>query len=441
MIQRIRTCIPMPLQRALARVGNADASVRGAGWITIAEVGNRVSRIVTAVALARAFSLPEFAAMSLVLTAYELIRMFIHNGLGARLVGAHERELNQVCEAVNRINWIAGVAMCALQLLIACPLQYFYNSSIAAALMALSVVHLIYPFAMTRWGLALRRERFGFVAGTQFLQITGDNLLTAGMALAGLGVWAVVVPKIVIAIIFVAITLRFIKGWLRVSAPRKVFLEVLKYSRYVFCAEALNTLRNNGDRMIVGKALGADLFALYAFASNAGSGIATGLSMALGQVALPFLARGSTETHDVRKRFWLTIKAMYLVIGPIIFLQATLAPVYVPLVFGERWRPAVPLLIVMSLSALSRPLAVATSQMLRATGAVSLEFTISHWSALAFFGALFAGLPFGVMGIAVATLVATMVSTIFSAWISLRAIDNQSWASRQDFALAKEPVR
>lgn len=440
MIHRIRTCIPAPLQRALAKAGNADASVRGVGWMTIAEIANRFSRIVTAVALARAFSLPEFAAMSLVLTAYELIRMFIHNGLGARLVGAREGELNEVCEAVNRINWIAGAAMCALQILIAYPLQYFYQSNIAAALIGLAAVHLIYPFAMTRWGLALRRERFGFVAGTQFLQLTGDNLLTAGMALAGLGVWAVVVPKIVIAIIFVAITLRFIKGWRRAPASKKVLREVLKYSRYVFFAEALNTLRNNGDRMIVGKVLGADLFALYAFASNAGAGIATGLSMALGQVALPFLAKGSTETSDVRKRFWLTIKAMYLVIGPIILLQATLAPVYVPLVFGERWRPAIPLLIVMSLGALTRPLAVATSQMLRATGAVSLEFSISQWSALTFFGALFAGLPFGVMGIAVATFVATAASTIFFAWISLRAIDNRSWASRRDFPLAKEPV-
>jgi teichuronic acid exporter len=336
MIERVRACISGMRQRLLTKIGNVDASLRGAGWMTIAEIGNRVSRIATAVALARAFSLEEFAAMSLVLTTYELIRMFIHNGVGARIVGAHEEELDEVCEAVNRINWIVGLGMCVLQLLIAYPLQAFYQSDIAGALSALAIVHLIYPLAMTHGCFAQRREQFGFVAGMQFLQITGDNLLTAGMALAGMGVWAVVVPKIAIAIAYVIGTLRFVPGWRRTSLSRRVFRDVARYARFVFFSEALNTLRNNADRMIVGKALGPESFAVYAFAANAGAGIATGLSIALGQVALPFLAKGPADETNVRKRFWLTVKGMCLVIVPIVLLQATLAPIYVPIVFGER---------------------------------------------------------------------------------------------------------
>jgi teichuronic acid exporter len=437
MNQRLHAYMMELPQRALRKISSADSSLRGAGWISIAEIGNRVSRIVTAVALARAFSLQEFAAMSLVLTTYELIRMFIHNGVGARIVAAHEGELDEVSEAVHRINWGVGVGMFILQILLARPLAAFYNADIATTLVALSVVHLIYPAALTHACLAQRREQFGLIAGLMFLQITGDNLLTALMALAGLGLWAVVVPKIVIALAWVWGMLFWTPGWRRTRVSRGVFREVARYARLVFMSEALNTLRVNGDRMIVGKVLGTDAFALYAFASNAGAGIATGLSIALGRVVLPFLAKGPADHENVRKRFWRSLKGMGLVIGPVILLQAALAPLYVPLVFGERWRPAIPVLILMCLATLARPVAVATSQMLRAVGHVSTEFGISQLSTLAFFGALVVGLPFGVMGVAWSLLIATTASTIYFAWIALKGIERPDHGFRNVFSFKR----
>jgi len=438
MIQRIRAYLIRLLpQHLLQRLSSVESSLRGAGWISIAEIGNRVSRIVTAVALARAFSLPEFAAMSLVLTTYELVRMFIHNGVGARLVSAHEGELDEVSEAVHRINWMVGVGMFLLQLLLARPLAAFYNADIAATLAALSVVHLIYPIALTHACLAQRREQFGLIAGLMFLQITGDNLLTAVMALAGLGVWAVVVPKVIIAIAWVWGMLVWTAGWRRTPLSRGVFQEVARYARIVFMSEALNTVRTNGDRMIIGKVLGPDAFALYAFASNAGAGIATGLSLALSRVVLPFLAKGPAGHENVRKRFWLSLKGMGMLIVPVIALQAALAPIYVPLVFGERWRPAIPVLILMCLATLARPVAVATSQMLRAVGHVSMELGISQLSTLIFFGALFVGLPFGVMGVAWTLFIATMVSTIYFAWIALKGIEEPDRGFRKVFSTTK----
>jgi teichuronic acid exporter len=437
MIQRVGEPLRRALQNVLQKVKGADASVRGAGWMSIAEIGNRVSRILTAVALARAFSLQEFAAMSLVLTTYELVRMFIHNGVGARLVSAHEGELDEVSEAVHRINWLVGVGMFILQLLLARPLAAFYNADIASSLAALSVVHLIYPFALTHACLAQRHEQFGLIAGLMFLQITGDNLLTAVMALAGLGVWAVVVPKIVIAIAWVWGMVAMTPGWRRTNLSRGVFRKVARYARTVFMSEALNTIRTNGDRMIVGKVLGPDAFALYAFASNAGAGIATGLSIALSRVVLPFLAKGPAGHENVRKRFWLSLKGMGMVIVPVVALQAALAPIYVPLVFGERWRPAIPLLILMCLATLARPVAVATSQMLRAVGHVTMELGMSQLSTLVFFIALSLGLPFGVMGVAWSLLVATMASTIYFAWIALKGIEEPDRGFRRVFSTTK----
>ena len=403
---------------AMARRGGHGSLLRGTALMALAEMGNRVSRILTAVVLARALSTVEFGVMALILTTYELVRMLIHNGLGARIVQAREDELDEVSGAVNRINWIVGAIMCCVQFAVAWPLQVFFDANVAPMLLALGVVHLIYPIGLVRSCLALRENRLGFMAAMLFFQITFDNIATAALAVMGYGVWAAVLPKIVVAILWVLVTLGRVAPVPRVPVSGAKMREVVAYGRRVLGAETLNTFRANADKLIVGKALGMEAFGVYSFATNAGSGIATGLSGALGQAFLPYLSKGRANA-DTRERFMLTVRAMSLVIMPLVTLQVVLAPWYVPLVFGEKWVPAVPALMLMCLGTLSRPVVVATSQLLRAADAVELEWKISKYNAILFLVAIIGGLPFGVVGVAGALSVASIVPSMIFAQVAL----------------------
>ena len=383
-----------------------------------AEMGNRVTRIITAIVLARTLTTIEFGVIALILTTYELVRMLIHNGLGARIVQAEEAELDEVCAAVNRLNWIVGGAMCVVQAAIAWPMHYFFDADVAPMLVVLGIVHLIYPAGLVRSCLALRDNRLGFTAAMLFFQISLDNIATAGLAMMGYGVWAAVIPKVVVAVLWVAITLVHIKPRPRAQVAPQKMRDVITYGRRVLAAETLNTFRANADKLIVGKALGMEAFGIYSFATNTGSGIATGLASALGQAALPYLSRGR-ENSDLRRRFNLSVTAMSLVIMPIVTLQVILAPWYVPLVFGEKWSPAIPALMLMCLGTLSRPIIVATSQLLRAAGAVDLEWRISKYNAALFVLAIIGGLPGGVIGVAASLAVVSLIPPMIFAKIAL----------------------
>lgn len=392
--------------------------LRGSALMAAAEMGNRVSRILTAIVLARMLTTVEFGVMALILTTYELVRMLIHNGLGARIVQAGEDELEEVCAAVNRVNWIVGAIMCAIQIAVAIPLQYFFDAEVAPMLVVLGVVHLIYPIGLVRACVALRDNRLGYTAGMLFFQITFDNVATAFMAILGYGVWAAVVPKVIVAILWVIVTLGRVAPIKSVPVSREKMRDVIAYGRSVLGAETLNTFRANADKLIVGKALGMEAFGIYSFATNAGSGIATGLAGALGQAFLPYLSKGRANA-DTRERFMLTVKAMSIVIMPLVTLQVVLAPWYVPLVFGEKWAVAVPALMLMCLGTLSRPIVVATSQLLRAANAVDLEWRISKYNAVLFVVAIIGGLPFGVAGVAGALSVAAIVPSMIFARVAL----------------------
>lgn len=357
----------------------------------LAEVAMRLTRIVTAIALARSLSVAEFGVAAAVLTVHELTRMFIQNGLGTRVVTAPFGQLESIASSVWMLNWILGITLFVLQLAVAIPAAHYFNAStIAPALCVLAFVHVIYPFSMVQVYLAQRQNRWRLVSGTTAIQAAIDNILMAILALMGFGVWSVVIPKIAAAISWTTWH-RFATRW-TASAPvqGKVVGELLAYALRVLGVEMLATLRQQGDKLAIGAMAGPVVLGMYAFAANIGSGITTSLSQTLGSVVLPFLTRGH-EYGQLRNYYLSTLWLLLGMTVPFVLLQATFAEFYVPIVFGERWVPAIPLLIILSIASLARPFLVATSQMLRAHCSTTADLRIGIATTFLYFGGLFAG--------------------------------------------------
>ncbi len=378
---------------------------RGAGLAGICEAVTRVTRIVTAIALARAMTVEEFGIAAAILTIHELTRMFIQNGLGTRIVAASETELPAVASTVYWMNWGLSAALFVLQIVIAIPAaRHFGADSMIAPIVLLAFVHIIYPFAMVQVYLAQRSGHWGRVLGATAVQSAVDALLTALLAVLGFGLWSVVLPRLILAIGWTVFHLYATPWDGRLPFDHAAARKLARYAMGILGVELLAALRLHADKAIIGSLLGPTALGLYAFAANIGNGITIGLSQSLGAVILPFLRDGS-EKGTLRHSY---LKSLGLMLGmtvPLAAAQALLAPLYVPFLFGDKWVPAVPLLIVLSLASLSRPTLVATSQMLRAAHLSGQDLKLAITVTTLFFSGLAAGLFAG--GIMEATLGAT----------------------------------
>lgn len=392
----------------------------GGGLMGAAELVNRLSRLVTAVILARHLGIRDFAVLAIALTTYELVRLLTHNGFGARIVQATDAELEAVCAAIHRLNWGLGGLMFVLQCALAWPIARYYGApEVAPMLVVLASVYLIYPMTMVSVFLVQRQNRLGLTATMTAVQVSCDNLLTAGLALAGMGPWAAILPKLVVAPLWVMVFRRAAPWRPKVVPTTAEFRAVVAYSRCVLGAEALNTLRMHADKLVIGGLLGLNALGLYAFAVNAGVGITTSLVTAAGTAILPFLCR---STGDLGSRFRTSTLALTAVVVPIVILQAALAPWYVPLVFGAQWAPAVTTLSLLALSAAARPLLVTITQLLRATGAVGTEFEIAVCNAVLALLGLVIGARWGMAGAAAGLLAASLLPLPYFLWLAQRRV-------------------
>ncbi len=402
-----------------ARRFGASPLLRAFGALGSAEAVNRLTRIVAAICLARALGPVEFGIAAISLTTAEMLRVFTQTGLGAQIIQAKETELEEVCSAAWRLNWLMHGGMFAIQVALAWPVAaYFGNSAIGWMIVVLAIPLLIYPFAAIRVYRTQRRNRMGVIGATTALQISSDNLLTAIMALSGFGLWSVVVPKLIVAVLWVLAYARIDAWRSTVRARPEVMRSCRAFGSKILGSEVIGALSIHADKFIIGALMGLEAVGIYFFAFNAGLGITRAFVAAASLGLLPHLCAARTADEQ-RARFKSGVGLSYVMAAPVLIAQIALAPLYVPLVFGAKWADSAPLVMVLCASAVTWPLWRATVQLWRAQGRPGLEL---RWTALYTALSLIAtaaGTAWGLMTIGYMLLAVNLLVVPIAAWFAM----------------------
>ena len=379
--------------------------VRNAAWLVAAEGVSRASRILAALALAYALSPALFGAAALVMTVAEFLRAPARVGTMQAIVRAPDADLPAVTAAAVRLNWGVHLGLGAVQCLLAHPLAAWFGApDIAAPLIALSAVFALYPLAFGRVAMLHRAADLKAVAKMSAACLTLANLATAVLALTGFGLWSVVVPRLLSAVLWVILARRRSAPPPRAARPGSV-RPILRDGVSILGSEMLKSARANLDKPLVGALLGMEALGYYAFASNLGLGLGQSLLKGFSDALFPHLcaARLADTARGAARR---VLGGVTLAALALFSAQAVAAPVLVPLLFGNRWDAAIPALVLLCLSAIPRAGTEVAAQYLRAANRSAVE---ARWS-LALTGlvlaAICAGSNWGIEGVAAGVLLA-----------------------------------
>lgn len=344
----------------------SDKLVKNIGWLTASQIFRRVIRIAIVVVLGRSFSTEEYGLMAIIFAITDFANVFIQKGgIAPKLIQANEEEIEQLADSAYWTNWILCISITAFQCLLAFPIALFYdNEKLVLPIMIMAAIYLFNPFYAVQDAL-LRREnklKIGAIA-TALSSFISQSLIVI-LALMGMGIWSIVFALLIAQVCWLIVYRRnhswrpsgkfTLQGW------RAIF----NFSKYPLGIEMLNYLRSNIDYLLIGRFFSVDELGLYFFAFNAGLGLSlTAINMVSNSV-FPYLCEARESMTSLKKSYVRSIKICAAIIFPIVILQSSLAPIYVPIVFSEKWIPAIPVLIIICLSALPRPFALVAEQLL-----------------------------------------------------------------------------
>jgi len=389
----------------LVRQKLSSPFVRNMSWLGGSQLFTRIARLLTVIVLGRLLQPYEYGLAAVVLMTYEFVEVFTRNGIEAKLIQANKEDLDEFCQTGYWLNWLIFGSLFMIQIIAAFPVAWFYKDvQLILPICVLASIYLILPFSLVQAALIQRENRLHIIAVVDGLQNLVASILSIILAFLGLGMWALVLPRVIVAPIWVVGCYVYHK-W----RPRKVFTlsrwrEIVSFSQSILGVELLKTLRNNLDYLLVGYFIGIASLGTYYFAFNAGLVLTLSVANALDSALFPHLCNARSDPKQFRHRYFNSLKTIAIIIIPVVLLQSIFAPIYVPIVYGHKWIPAIPILILICLSGIPRPFANAAS-----LGMWTLDKP--HWDLAwnVFFTVIFAvgiiiGTHWNILGVAVAVL-------------------------------------
>ncbi|HEY9636860.1 MAG TPA: lipopolysaccharide biosynthesis protein [Coleofasciculaceae cyanobacterium] len=386
--------------------------IRNVGWLAGAEFVNRIFRLATTVTLARSLTSYEYGLIAIVFTTIEFANVFtLRGGMGSKLIQASEQDVKVLSDTTYWLNWIICSSIFVLQCIAALPIAWFYKSNqVILPIWTVSLVYLIMPLFNVQASLIQRENRMNVIALANTIASFLVNTLTVVLALRGMGMWSVVIPYVLSHSAWLIVYLKNHPWRPSGSFTLNRSHEILIFAKNVLGVELLDKLRANLDYLLVGRFLGVEALGIYYFAFNAGLGISLNVIGVFWYTLLPHLCAARGNMMMLKEKYFSSMKSMALVAIPIVLLQASLAPFYVPIIFGEKWATAIPILILICLSALPRPFALAASQLLLTVDKGQVDLYWNLIFTVIFAASLLVAVQWGIISVASCVLVVHLIA-------------------------------
>lgn len=325
------------------------------------------------------------------------------------------------------LNCLIGLGTAAAAAASGPFLAAFYGEPVVALIApALAVIFLANGVSTQAKVELNRTHRFGQIALSDVVgQLIAFGIAIVG-ALAGLGVWALVLQSIAGPVIGAGLAIAWAKWvpswWSKGTSLRKF----IRFGAYTFFVQVVNYGTSNVDSVVVGSNSGPATLGIYNRAYQLVSLPIQQLVSPLTRVALPYLSRfaalenGSHALQLAANRVQSILA--FLLIGALSLLAATAAPL-IAVFLGSDWAPAAPLLQILAVGAVFQCLGYVYYWLFLAKAATNLLFLSELPGRLIMVvGIVIAG-PYGPAWVAVAASIGQIVIWLTGTIFFVRRLD------------------
>jgi O-antigen/teichoic acid export membrane protein len=173
-------------------------------------------------------------------------------------------------------------------------------------------------------------------------------------ALAGFGVWTLVIGSLVSWLARGAVILAFAPWLPGLHIGGKRAKEILHFSLTTFGVNILWAFREQADVAVIGKIAGQDTVGLYSMAKDLAMLPTAKISSVVFALSSPMMAELQTDVATMRRAFFRAVRLTAAIAWPASAGVALVADDMVAVLLGPKWRPAVTVLRLLCLYAAVR---------------------------------------------------------------------------------------
>ena len=321
------------------------------------------------IVLARLLSPAEFGGYALIVFVASLSKLLIDGGLASTLVQqSHEPTAVEVSTVFTVQSIISIGAFGLIQLAIPLAATHFANvDGFALSMRIASFAVLAAPASSVCFAMLERALRFGRVGALLMIQPAVFNLLAVVLSSRGWGVvglGAALTASTVVAVPLAAVSAGALP---RFGYSRRALFGRIRFGLPFIGAGVVSTLKDAVNPILIGVLFGAMAVGYINWAQQVAV-MGTYVLFALSRLLFPLFARLRADDSALRRALVHSLFWCNAVVAPIALFICGFAADTTRIVFGAQWLPAVPTLLLLSVSNIITPTMVVLMALMNALG-------------------------------------------------------------------------
>ena len=313
----------------------------GIAWMVAARMLDRLFGVASTLILARLLVPADFGLVAMATTIGGLLELLGAFSFDLALIQKNNAERRHY-DTVWTFGVLFGLGFALALVLLAGPAAEFYRDARLPTVMYLTAAAYVVG-AFNNVGVVAFRKELEFHQEFQFILIRRLVTfgVTIGAALLLRSYWALLLGTLVGRIVncITSYTMHPYRPRWSLAAAGELF----HFSKWLLLNNFLFYMLNNGSSFVIGRLLGANALGMFTVSNEIASLPSTELVAPINRATFPAMAK--MQATDEIAATWLKLFGMIsLVILPVGFGIAAVAPTLVPVMLGPQWAAATPLL-------------------------------------------------------------------------------------------------
>lgn len=370
----------------------------------------------------------DFGVLGMAMAWIAFINVFAEIGFGAAII-QRDKIHNGHLNTTFIVNVAIGFILLFVGVGVSWPAAWFFHTpEVQPVLAVLSFGFLINAFSLTQVAYLQRIMQFKKLAIRDFIASVLGGIIAITLAINGFGVWSLVAQSLTVYFVSSGL-IWFYSAW-KPGMKDVSFLhlkDLWSFSSKIFQFNIYKYFSQNIDNVLIGYSLGSMALGYYTFAFRIVIFPFTTFVGAVGGYLFSKYSRMQSDLLSIKGNYLHLIRILNTLVCPFLITLSCWGNVYVPMIFGEKWSPALEIFPIMALVAILQTNISPLGNLMKA---LNKPDWLLKWSILitALVGlSMFFGAKFGLFGIAVSLFLSYFIGLFANYYILNKLISIDLW--------------
>jgi O-antigen/teichoic acid export membrane protein len=397
-------------------------TVSGLLWSFIDSFANLGIQFIIGIILARLLSPKEFGLIGMLTIFISLSQSFIDSGFRQALI--RKKDPSQAdYSTVFFFNLIIGV-VCFLILFFCAGLisRFFDEPQLKLLVQILGLSLIINAFTIIQQTILTRRIDFKLQTKISIISSIVSGIVGIGMAIAGYGVWSLVIKTITMYVI-TSILLWLWNRWKPILVfSFQSFKELFSFGSKLLVSGLINTLSYNIYYLVIGKYFSAKELGYYTRADQFNTLPSMNLTSVIQRVSYPVLSSIKDDIPKLKEAYKKLIRSTMLICFVLMLGMAAIARPMILTLIGEKWEPCIIYLQMLCFVGMFYPLHALNLNMLQVEGRSDLFLRLEIIKELLVIPIIVVGVIWGIKAMILGMIINALIAYYLNSYWSGRFI-------------------